>query len=86
LIRLLKLKAGEKVLDICGSGELTSYAAQLVKPNGFMVDVDPSPYRIQLAKRKIEKNLSFHVAGSDNSSIFSSNFFDVVYHLDYFFH
>jgi ubiquinone/menaquinone biosynthesis C-methylase UbiE len=86
LVHLLKIKAGEQVLDIgCGSGELTAYTAQFVKPKGWVLGIDPSPYRIKLANQKRDKNLSFRIGGSDDLSSLPSNFYDVVY-LNYVFH
>ncbi|TFE70752.1 ubiquinone biosynthesis protein [Methylacidiphilum caldifontis] len=82
----MKIKPGEKILDIgCGTGELTAYSAQLCAPRGIVVGIDPSPYRIDLARKKRIKYCSFQVASSDNLSAFPSNHFDVVY-LNYVFH
>lgn len=60
---------GDAILDLgCGTGELSSYLAELVGPEGFVVGVDPDMKRLNLAKeshRKI-KNLSFVEGNSDN--------------------
>ena len=55
-------KDGDIILDLgCGTGELSSYLAELVGPEGKVIGVDPDNERIQLAKEthKQVKNLSF---------------------------
>ena len=60
-------KDGDIILDLgCGTGELSSYLAELVGPGGKVISVDPDKERIQLAKEthKQVKNLSFLEGGS----------------------
>ena len=55
-------KDGDIILHLgCGTGELSSYLAELVGPGGKVIGVDPDNERIQLAKEthKQVKNLSF---------------------------
>lgn len=86
LIRLLSIEPGDAVLDLgCGTGRLAQYVAKLVGPRGKVLGIDPSPYRIAIAKRREVAGLSFEVAGSDNLSSFEAGSFDRVY-LNYVFH
>ncbi|WP_242522725.1 class I SAM-dependent methyltransferase [Candidatus Methylacidiphilum infernorum] len=86
LVGLLNIKPKDKVLDIgCGSGELAAYVAQFCSPQGFVLGIDPSPYRIELAQKKRAKNCYFRVASSDQLYFLPSNSFDVVY-LNYVLH
>ena len=44
-------KVGDVILDLgCGTGELSTYLAELVGPEGKVIFVDPDKERIQLAK------------------------------------
>ena len=60
-------KDGDIILDLsCGTGELSSYIAELVGPEGKVIGVDPDKESIQLARQshKQVKNLSFLEGGS----------------------
>ena len=60
-------KDGDIILDLgCGTGELSSYLAELVGAEGKVTGVDPDKERIQLARQshKQVKNLSFLEGGS----------------------
>ncbi|VVM05625.1 Demethylmenaquinone methyltransferase [Methylacidimicrobium cyclopophantes] len=86
LLSLLSIEPGDVVLDLgCGTGRLAEYTAKLVGPHGKVIGIDPSPYRIAIAKRRERSGLSFEVAGSDDLSSFASGSFDRVY-LNYVFH
>ena len=66
------LEPGKKVLDMgCGTGELTSFIANQVGNEGFVVGIDPDEERIKIARQskpKRRQNLSFVVG--DSSSYF----------------
>ena len=50
-------KDGDIILHLgCGTGELSSYLAELVGPGGKVIGVDPDKERIQLAKRLTSKS------------------------------
>ena len=53
-------KVGDVILDLgCGTGELSSYLAELVGPEGKVIGVDPDKERIQLAKETQSNRKSF---------------------------
>jgi arsenite methyltransferase len=80
LLDALALQPGNKVLDIgAGTGLLAEYAAGLVGAEGAVIGIDPLPLRIQLAKRKTARNLSFEVGEAGNLRGFAEASFDVVY-------
>ncbi len=80
LIKLLKVTPGSFVLDLgCGTGRLAAYLRELVGPKGWIIGMDPSPYRIEIAKQKMKKGLSFQLGGSEDLGVFKDNFFDFVY-------
>jgi ubiquinone/menaquinone biosynthesis C-methylase UbiE len=80
LLAALELEAGKSVIDIgTGTGLLAEYAAGLVGPGGSVIGIDPLPLRIQLAKRKSRKNLSFEVGDATDLSRFPAARFDFVY-------
>lgn len=67
LIKRLDPKKGDKVLDLgCGTGNLTKKLADLVKPEGKVVGIDPDESRIKIAKEKYAAtNIEYLVAGAD---------------------
>lgn len=72
--------AGAQLLDIgAGTGLLAEYAAGLVGADGHVTGIDPLPLRIELAKKKARKNLSFAVGDALELSGFAAGQFDVVY-------
>src|SRR5574341_692603 len=79
LIEDLGIKRGEHVLDIgCGTGRLGVYVAGIVGTSGRVIGVDPLPYRIDIARRRVKSdiNLSFEVGKSDYLGSFKDNSFD----------
>ncbi|MDD4933932.1 MAG: methyltransferase domain-containing protein [Methylacidiphilaceae bacterium] len=86
LIPLLGVFSGSSVLDLgCGTGQLASYVARITGPEGKVLGLDPSPYRIAIAQGRARRGLSFAVGGSDSLSRLPASSFDVVY-LNYVFH
>ncbi|KIE58626.1 hypothetical protein A946_04025 [Methylacidiphilum kamchatkense Kam1] len=80
LIKLLKVTPGSFVLDLgCGTGRLTAYLKELVGPKGWVIGMDPSPYRIEIAKQRMKEGLSFQLGRSEDLGVFKDNFFDFVY-------
>lgn len=80
LLNALQIKPGEKLLDIgAGTGLLAEYAAQRAGPEGAVIGIDPLPLRIQIARRKAQKNLAFETGNAEDLSRFADASFDAVY-------
>ena len=79
LIAELRLKPGERVLDIgCGTGRLGAYVADLVAPRGEVLGVDPLSLRIDLATRK-NPHFKPIVGRAEDLSAFADDSFDAAY-------
>ena len=73
---------GDAILDLgCGTGELSAYLAELVKPEGYVIGVDPDVKRLNLAKATHLdiKNLSFVEGNSDNFNGMGSEKYDIIF-------
>src|SRR5205823_14437831 len=69
LIGPLALKTGEHVLDIgTGTGRLAEFVADLVGEQGSVVGIDPLESRIDIARLRQSKTLTFEV-GQDRKSV-----------------
>lgn len=81
LIKKLGVKQGDKILDIgCGTGKLTLHMANLIGPSGYILGIDPSIHRIEIAKQQIKnENVNFEIGSSETLSKFEDNSFDIVY-------
>jgi arsenite methyltransferase len=80
LIEALKIKPGERVLDIgSGTGRLAEHVAELVGATGDVVGIDPLAYRVAIAQSRASKTLRFSVGRAEDLSEFSAGQFDVVY-------
>jgi arsenite methyltransferase len=80
LIGPLALKAGDHVLDIgAGTGRLTEFVAGLVGPTGHVIGIDPLEYRIEIARLRQSKNLTFDTGRAEDLSRFEDASFDAVY-------
>lgn len=84
LIEELAVTETQRVLDIgCGTGRLSSHVAKIVGNKGRFYGIDPSEFRINLARQKIKslnlKNAVLDVGYSDDLSRFENNSFDAVY-------
>jgi arsenite methyltransferase len=80
LIGPLALKAGEHVLDIgAGTGRLTEFVASLVGPQGRVIGIDPLESRIEIARLRQSKTLTFETGRAEDLSRFRDSQFDAVY-------
>lgn len=80
LVEQLNFTPGDRVLDVgAGTGLLAEHVAKLVGPSGSVVGVDPLRLRIQIAKRRAARNLSFHVDDAYGLDRFADESFDAVY-------
>ena len=88
-IRTLSLSKGAKVLDMgCGTGELTKFIADVVRPGGEVVGVDPDEARIKIAQEQFKdvENLKFVVGNSvtgfpyDDDEYYDLHFSSCVFH------
>ncbi len=82
-VRLLALKSGERVLDVCGgTGDLSILAVKAVKPDGRVVLYDINRSMIQAGKRKKTNEVSrqkiFYVQGDAEKISFPDQVFDAV--------
>jgi ubiquinone/menaquinone biosynthesis C-methylase UbiE len=57
LIEMMDIKKGESVLDAgCGTGWQAVNVSGIIGPSGRLMGIDPSSYRIELARRKFSEN------------------------------
>lgn len=53
LIEMMKIKKGDSVLDVgCGTGRQAVNVLEIIGPTGRLTGIDPSSYRIELARKK----------------------------------
>ncbi len=81
LVNKLNISSIHKVLDVgCGTGRLT---LKLVGNVAHITGIDPSPQRIEVARRKLTKmnpgNVTFELGSSDDIGRYGEDVFDVVY-------
>ena len=73
---------GAVILDLgCGTGELSTYLAELVGQNGSVTGVDPDVDRIKVAQdsHKRVENLSFVEGSTSNFPGMGSETYDIIY-------
>lgn len=73
---------GDAILDLgCGTGELSTYLAELVGPHGYVIGVDPDSNRLNLAKEthRHVKNLFFVEGNSDDFEGIGSEKYDLIF-------
>jgi arsenite methyltransferase len=80
LIGPLALKAGERVLDIgTGTGRLAEFVASLIGAHGSVIGIDPLQSRIDVARLRQSKTLTFETGHAEDLSRFGDGQFDAVY-------
>lgn len=84
LINCIGLKEGDIALDLgCGTGRLALYTTGIVGPAGKVLAIDPSPPRIEIAKRKLDENkhlnIDYRVASSNDLKDFEDNSINAAY-------
>jgi arsenite methyltransferase len=80
LIGPLALKAGEHVLDVgAGTGRLAEFVAELIGRQGRVIGIDPLESRIDIARLRQSKTLSFETGRAEDLSRFADSQFDAVY-------
>jgi arsenite methyltransferase len=80
LIGPLALKADEHVLDIgAGTGRLAEFVAGLVGSQGHVIGIDPLQSRIDVARLRQSRTLTFETGEAENLSRFRDGQFDAVY-------
>jgi SAM-dependent methyltransferase len=80
LIGPLALKAGEHVLDIgTGTGRLAEFVAGLVGSHGSVIGIDPLQSRIDIARLRQSKTVTFETGHAEDLSRFGDGQFDAVY-------
>ena len=81
MIRLARIKAGDRVLDIgCGTGSLSLAAGEAAGPSGVVYGIDPSKEMIAVARRKAERRRSDvrFESGAAEKLRFGDGDFDIV--------
>lgn len=82
LAGMMGIKKGDIVLDVgCGTGRLAIYISKVVGKRGSVTGIDPSTYRINLARSKLGKkyaNVSFQLGRGEDLRAFSDCSFDHV--------
>ena len=89
LASMMGIKSGDAVLDIgCGTGRLALYVSNILGSSGRIVGIDPSPYRVNVAKDKLKEgapmNMSFMIGRAEYLDELSDCSFDHVYYSSVF--
>lgn len=84
LIDVMEIKKGDSVLDIgCGTGQQAVNVLRIIGPAGQLTGIDPSSYRIELARKKFSgdstSNIRFFVRQAENLSFVPDNSIDHAY-------
>ena len=81
LVKELNISSSHKVLDVgCGTGRLT---LKLTDKVDHITGIDPSPQRIEVARRKLIQmnsgNVTFELGSTDDIGRYGEDVFDVIY-------
>lgn len=84
LIEMMKIKEGDSVLDIgCGTGRQAVNVLKIIGPFGQLTGIDPSSYRIELARKKFGGssiiNVRFLVGQAEDLNAIPDNSINHVY-------
>jgi len=84
LIEMMKIKEGDVVLDNgCGTGQMAVYTAEIVGPAGRLIGIDPSSYRIDIARNKFSSGygnrINFIVGKAESLDVIMDNTVNHVY-------
>ncbi|MEH2543570.1 arsenite methyltransferase [Bradyrhizobium sp. AZCC 2262] len=80
LIGPLAIKTGEHILDIgAGTGRLAEFVAGLVGSHGSVVGIDPLQNRIDVARQRQSRILTFETGHAEDLSRFANGQFDAIY-------
>ncbi|MHC1754239.1 MAG: class I SAM-dependent methyltransferase [Methanosarcina sp.] len=84
LIEMMEIKKGDSVLDAgCGTGRQAVNVLGIVGPDGQFTGIDPSSYRIELARKKVGGdsaiNARFLVGQAEDLSALPDNSIDHAY-------
>jgi arsenite methyltransferase len=83
LVNKMRIGPDDAVLDIgCGTGRLAMYPSSVVGPRGRVIGIDPSPYRIDVARTKLKDqataNVQFAVGRGESPGRLPAGTFDRV--------
>jgi Methylase involved in ubiquinone/menaquinone biosynthesis len=83
LAEMMGTRTGDAVLDVgCGTGRLAVYLASIVGSSGSVTGIDPSPYRVDIARRKLKekglKSVRFMAGRGEDLGAFRDMEFDRV--------
>src|SRR3989344_797317 len=74
LLRLLQIRKGETILDLaCGQG---FFAREFAKLGTKVIAVDVSWELIELAQKRHDKSIEYHVSSADNLGFLKNNSID----------
>ncbi|RCI15947.1 hypothetical protein L249_1954 [Ophiocordyceps polyrhachis-furcata BCC 54312] len=80
MLKMMGVSPGWTVYDIgCGTGLLASHVADLVRPKGRVVGLEPLQYRVDIAQSRAKDNLSFEVGDAQDLSRIPNDSVDGVY-------
>lgn len=84
LIEMMKIKNGDSILDVgCGTGRQAVNVSKIIGPDGQITGIDPSSYRIDLARKKFigdsTSRVRFLVRQAENLSEVPDNSIDNAY-------
>jgi ubiquinone/menaquinone biosynthesis C-methylase UbiE len=84
LIEMMNIKRGESVLDVgCGTGRQAVNVSGIIGPSGRLTGIDPSSYRVELARKKFggdsTGNVRFLIGQAEDLHTIPDNSIDHAY-------